>query len=496
VSQRYKSFHYSTVEFERIERSETGGLLYPDDIALTVAPGRRLKAYPRLTSLQPPAVRYHNLCRQRNLQPDQRIVDCLVFSRNEMLNISGLKHIDLSTVLPIVNSNFLVKLTLAKNNIGDEQMNFLCKELARFSALQELDLSHNCFSSFYGKRLLEVCKHLTHLVRLNVSHNRGLDDSCAQSLADLLVTSRLLCLDISYCQFTKKTTMTLWRQQNVFGIQKREHKGENYEGLIELSIGGNKFPSVDVAKELIEALFQSSVQYSATTIQRLSPLEKLSLSNFGFPIDSTPECPLHKLFLSAPYIHLTHLNLSNNNIENINLLAQFITDCKTLVEVNLSKCSLDQHKIRQLFSQLQFSTTLRAVRLKRNIFGDDGADYIAQILQQQKASMSANSQQTGIKELDVSECGLTMRGLLVLLQANTHLNTLCLRGNDLGNRTNLQTFIDGFLKLNKQLTYVDLSDMELTPKDKRLLFQCWQQLHQNKPTNKKCKEDSAIFFCE
>jgi Ran GTPase-activating protein (RanGAP) involved in mRNA processing and transport len=335
------------------------------------------------------------------------------------------------------------------------------------------------------------------LIRLNLSHNIGLDDTCAQSLADLLSTSSCLqALDISFCQFTKKTTMTLWKQQNIFGFKKKQHQEQSYEGLVELSIGGNKLSTLDTARELIEALFPSSSQQLALSTQKLSPLEKLSLSNFGFKIDSSPECPLHKLFLSAPYVHLTHLTLANNSIENINLLAQFITDCKSLVEVNLSKCSLDQHKIRQLFSQLQFSTSLHTVRLKGNCFGDEGADYIAQILQQQKVSSLSKPQTNGIKELDVSECELTMQGLLVLLQADTNLTMLKLRGNDLSNRTNLQAFINGFLKLNKQLTYVDLSDMDLTTKDKKLLFQCWQQLHPHKHSDKNITGDLAIFFCE
>lgn len=300
-----------------------------------------------------------------------------------LIHLTNLKELNLST--NYIKSNGIESLTevlpkliqlkslnLSNNNLSQNGIKIICKGLIYLTNLNKLHLGRNYIKSEGVKSLIEVLPNLKMLINLNLSYNyfepEGID-ILANSLIHLTQLEKLN----MHCNIIKfegiesivKILLNLTRlkslniSHNLLGLDGINFlvKGISYlKQLNKLDISSNYIKS-EGACDLIKVLSNSCTSITDLNLNNnqigrdksifevlnkcsVLKLKKLNLgyNNFGLYI-------VNNIIISNINTSLKYLDLSFNRFELFEILKllEILKDNKTLYNLNLSRCVLDQN---------------------------------------------------------------------------------------------------------------------------------------------------------
>ena len=341
----------------------------------------------------------------------------------------------------------LTHLNLDDNLVGPDGVAYLSLALVFNTTLTYLNLDGNlaqAFGATYLSRALS--RNTTALTDLNLARNE-IDDSVANSLSRALsVNTTLTYLNLSgnkigtpgaTCLSRALLGNTTLTDLNLSG-NKIDTSGATYlywallqnTTLTGLNLSGNKIGTPGAT-----SVFQ--------VLSRNTTLTYLNLS--GNIIQDFYAPPLRVFFVS-----LTHLNLSDTNIDDraFYFLVSFLSRNTTLTHLNLSHNSIDDGGAFRLSEALSENTTLTDLNLSHNGIDDGGALHLSGALSENTTLTDLN-----LSHNDIDDGGaLHLSGALSKNTTLTHLN-LSHNGIDYGGALHLS----GALSNNTTLTHLNLS---------------------------------------
>ena len=338
------------------------------------------------------------------------------------LNLSG-NQIGKSGAQLLSNALFynttLTHLNLDDNLVGPLGVAYLSLALVVNTTLTYLNLDGNlaqAFGATYLSRALS--RNTTALTDLNLARNE-IDDSVAESLSRALsVNTTLTYLNLSGNKIGTPGATSL------FQVLSRNTT------LTYLNLSEN-----NIRNSYVLSFFED--------LSENTTLTNLNLS--GNIIDFSDALPQWAFF-----VRLTHLNLSDTNIDDhrADFLGSFLSRNTTLTHLNLSHNSIDDGGARYLSRVLSRNTTLTHLNLSHNSIDDGGARYLSRVL----------SRNTTLTHLNLSHNSIDDGGARYLsrvLSRNTTLTHLNLSHNSIddGGASHLSLA----LSENTTLTHLNLS---------------------------------------
>lgn len=300
------------------------------------------------------------------------------------------------------------KLLLGKNELGDKGAVQVAKSLSKALNIVHLDLSSNSLGPEGISEVLRIfCRHDS-LISLDLSSHEGLHRNRlalegAVALGDLLRSNKF---------------------------------------LVSLDISGTS-----IGRKGLEAV--------ATGLALNNSLLRIGLGRNG--IRGKALLPLCKLL---PQSHLMHIILSGNHLgkEGAEALCTAINVPNYYPGrlLDISDSHLGFAASESIFSALANNIRVHTLLMSRNHIGDAPNPALANFI----------SDNTAVKHLDLSDCGLRANGLEAIGQGlgrNHSINTLVLTGNAFGTSDNKDQFaaLAAGLSKNSALQLLDLSSTRL-----------------------------------
>ena len=348
----------------------------------------------------------------------------------------------------LFDNTTLTHLNLDDNLVGPDGVAYLSLALVFNTTLTYLNLDGNlaqAFGATYLSRALS--RNTTALTDLNLARNE-IDDSVANSLSRALsVNTTLTYLNLSgnkigtpgaTCLSRALLGNTTLTDLNLSG-NKIDTSGATYlywallqnTTLTGLNLSGNKIGTPGTATSVFQVLSRN------TTLTYLN-LSGNIIHDFYAP-------PLRVFFVS-----LTHLNLSDTNIDDrvFYFLVSFLSRNTTLTHLNLSHNSIDDGGAFRLSEALSENTTLTDLNLSHNGIDDGGALHLSGALSENTTLTDLN-----LSHNDIDDGGaLHLSGALSKNTTLTHLN-LSHNGIDYGGALHLSWALSN----NTTLTHLNLS---------------------------------------
>ena len=300
------------------------------------------------------------------------------------------------------------KLLLGKNELGDKGAVQVAKSLSKALNIIHLDMSSNSLGPEGLSEVLRIfCKHES-LISLDLSSHEGLHRNRlalegAVALGDLLRCNKfLLFLDVSGT-----------------------------------SIGGKGLEAIATGLALSNSLLRIGLGRNGIRGKALLPLCKL-----------LPQSRLMQIILSGNHLGMegteTLCTALNSPINNPHRL------------LDISDTHLGFAASEIIFSALANNMRLDTLLMSKNPIGDTLNLALANFI----------SDNTGVKHLDLSDCGLRANGMEAIGQGlgrNHSINTLVLAGNAFGTSDNKDQFaaLAAGLAKNSALQVLDLSSTRL-----------------------------------
>ena len=308
------------------------------------------------------------------------------------LNLSG-NQIGKSGAQLLSNALFynttLTHLNLDDNLVGPLGVAYLSLALVVNTTLTYLNLDGNlaqAFGATYLSRALS--RNTTALTDLNLARNE-IDDSVAESLSRALsVNTTLTYLNLSGNKIGTPGATSL------FQVLSRNTT------LTYLNLSEN-----NIRNSYVLSFFED--------LSENTTLTNLNLS--GNIIDFSDALPQWAFF-----VRLTHLNLSDTNIDDhrADFLGSFLSRNTTLTHLNLSHNSIDDGGARYLSRVLSRNTTLTHLNLSHNSIDDGGARYLSRVLSRNTTLTHLNLSHNSIDDGGASHLSLALSENTTL----THLN--------------------------------------------------------------------------
>ena len=348
----------------------------------------------------------------------------------------------------LFDNTTLTHLNLDDNLVGPDGVAYLSLALVFNTTLTYLNLDGNlaqAFGATYLSRALS--RNTTALTDLNLARNE-IDDSVANSLSRALsVNTTLTYLNLSgnkigtpgaTCLSRALLGNTTLTDLNLSG-NKIDTSGATYlywallqnTTLTGLNLSGNKIGTPGTATSVFQVLSRN------TTLTYLN-LSGNIIHDFYAP-------PLRVFFVS-----LTHLNLSDTNIDDrvFYFLVSFLSRNTTLTHLNLSHNSIDDGGAFRLSEALSENTTWTDLNLSHNGIDDGGALHLSGALSENTTLTDLN-----LSHNDIDDGGaLHLSGALSKNTTLTHLN-LSHNGIDYGGALHLSWALSN----NTTLTHLNLS---------------------------------------
>ena len=362
-------------------------------------------------------------------------------------------NIDIKT-LDIISNIKIKKLSLVNNNIDNELISKL-----ESSYIQELNLSNNSISN---DGVFNICKNMPNLTKLNLSNN---------NLCDLSI--------VYICLYIKRS----------------ENK------LISLNLKDNKITLTGMITLI------SILDYKSKQDENSLSLKRLNLS--GNLLDYVP-IP-KRLGINFINVKLEKLCLSNHcfNINDLNILFNFINNIKTIKILDLSKTVFDNVSLNLLFNRVSENTTLKKLKLNNCYLGNiemnnslesyytknsinkeiksnnikdsnNGSEII--LNKDEKSDSIICNEYLGVESLDLGYNFISYKQLDKIILSN-NIKELNIEGNDLhlwGNDLNI--FFDSIIN-NKVLEKLNLNKNNLQKFGNVLLEKLYNF---NNDNNSKC----------
>ena len=208
------------------------------------------------------------------------------------------------------------KLSLINNNIDDELISKIIN-----NNINEINLSHNYISN---EGIFNICKNLPNLMKLNLANNNICDLS-------LLYISLYI-------------------------------KGQNNTKLVSLNLKDNKITITGMIT------FLSSLEKINKSNKNICLLKKLNLSGNLLDLVPIPK-RLGTHFLN---IHIEKFCIGNHsfNINDLNILLNFINNLKNINILDFSKIAFDNVSLNLIFNRVSENVTLKKLKLKNCYLGN------------------------------------------------------------------------------------------------------------------------------
>ena len=244
------------------------------------------------------------------------------------------------------------KLSLANNNIDNE---FISKLNNNY--IKGLDIS---FNSLSDEGLYFICNNLPNLTYLNLENNNICDLSIVYICLYLKEKSKILDLNLKDNKITITGMITLI--STLDKINKKNPK-ENIYSLHELDLSGNLLDLVPIPKRL-------GIHFLNVKI------ENLSLGNHSF------------------------------NINDLNILMNFINNIKNINTLDLSKIGFDNVSLNLIFNRVSENVSLKKLKLRNCYLGNTEVNntlenyYIKSELKKEKENNKINNEENNINEMN------------------------------------------------------------------------------------------------
>ena len=355
--------------------------------------------------------------------------------------------------LDIISNIKVKKLSLINNNIDNEVISKL-----ESNYLQELNLSNNLISN---DGVFNICKKIPNLTKLNLSNNNLCDLSIVYICLYIKRSeNKLISLNLKDNKITITGMMTL-----ISVLDYKNKQDKNSFSLKRLNLSGNLLDYVPMPKRLGTGFLNVK-------------LEKLCLSNHCFNIND-----LNILFNFINNIKsIKILDLSKTVFDNVslNLLFNRVSENTTLKKLKLNNCYLGNTEMN---NSLESYYTKNSVNKEININKAINPKNIDIILNKsEKSDSTICNEYLGVESLDLGYNFINYKQLDKIILSN-NIKELNVEGNDLhlwGNDLNL--FFDSIMK-NKVLEKLNLNKNNLQKFGNVLLEKLYNFNNEN---NSKC----------
>ena len=209
------------------------------------------------------------------------------------------------------------KLSLEYNNIDNELISKIEND-----HITDLDIS---FNSISDEGLFSICNNLPNLTSLNLESNNICDLSIVYICLYLKEKSKILNLNLKDNKITITGMITLI--STLDKINKKINKEENYYSLHNLDFSGNLLDLVPIPKRL-------GIHFLNVRI------EQLALGNHSF------------------------------NIDDLNILMNFINNIKNITLLDLSKIGFDNYSLNLIFNRVSENASLKNLKLRNCYLGN------------------------------------------------------------------------------------------------------------------------------
>ena len=350
-------------------------------------------------------------------------------SRNLKLQVLDISCSDVlcSTIFTALQSVIILSV-LKLNNcyLINESADELANVLLYSSLLQEFDLSYNNLETLSAISIFKGMKNISHLIAINISHNRITDEAAENIAIVLSCNKKLQALDLSCNYFTSEGLIEIFKFECL----------KNIIYLKKLNVSSNKI-NINAASSI------------GTVLSLNSTLEELDLSN---NLMQAPAATI--IFLGMQNItNLKAINISHNMIgcEAADELAAVLSHNNNLQSLDVSHNNLNSDGCKKVMDEMNYKSYLKKIDISYNQVTSAAADSIA-------AFLSINSK---LEELILSGNNFYQSYLFKNIYIKTiKLTKLCIS----------LTLLDAddittLLALNTKMEDVDLSNNELLSSD-------------------------------
>ena len=220
--------------------------------------------------------------------------------------------IDLKTFINLSNIN-TKKLSLVNNNLDNEYISKLENPY-----INELNISHNSISN---DGLFSICKNLPNLQKLNLANNNICDFSIIYICLYIKKYNKLISLNL------KDNKITITGMIALVSTLEKINKTNNDYSFNKLNLSGNLLDLVPIPKRLGNRFLNVKI-------------EKLCLGNHSF------------------------------NINDLNILLNFINNIQNIKVLDLSKIVFDNVSLNLIFNRVSENSSLKKLKLKNCYLGN------------------------------------------------------------------------------------------------------------------------------
>ena len=342
------------------------------------------------------------------------------------------------------------KLSLENNNIDNDLIDKLKNDY-----ITGLDLS---FNSISDEGLFNICNNFPNLTYLNLENNNICDLSIVYICLYLKEKSEILNLNLKDNKITITGMITLI--STLDKINKMKSNSNNteikYYSLKELNLSGNLLDLVEIPKRL-------GIHFLNVKI------EQLYLGNHSFNIDDLDI--LMNFINNIKNINL--LDLSKISFDNVslNLIFNRVSENNSLKKLILRNCYLGNTEVNNTLENYYTKSGLQKENNKIQseiIINDDKNEEDIKDISNKKEEIIISEKSIGVESLDLAYNFINYQKLDKIILANK-IKELNIEGNDLYLHENeLYLFFD-FLIDNKVLEKVNLNKNYLQSQAKKLL---------------------------
>ena len=342
------------------------------------------------------------------------------------------------------------KLSLENNNIDNDLIDKLKNDY-----ITGLDLS---FNSISDEGLFNICNNFPNLTYLNLENNNICDLSIVYICLYLKEKSEILNLNLKDNKITITGMITLI--STLDKINKMKSNSNNteikYYSLKELNLSGNLLDLVEIPKRL-------GIHFLNVKI------EQLYLGNHSFNIDDLDI--LMNFINNIKNINL--LDLSKISFDNVslNLIFNRVSENNSLKKLILRNCYLGNTEVNNTLENYYTKNGLQKENNKIQseiIINDDKNEEDIKDISNKKEEIIISEKSIGVESLDLAYNFINYQKLDKIILANK-IKELNIEGNDLYLHENeLYLFFD-FLIDNKVLEKVNLNKNYLQSQAKKLL---------------------------
>ena len=413
-------------------------------------------------------------------------------SHNTKLQVLDLSHSDLQESGSVIvfevlqNISVLTSLKISNCNVIKEAVDQLAIVLYNNISLQELDLSYNNLSKSNSATILKGMKNMSNLITLNISHNNTTDEA-ADELGnvlhhntsiqvlnincDNLLTldaikifksmkniSNLVTMNISHSVITNTAVDNLVCLLHCYASLKEIDLSSNHistSDAIKIFKGMENISSLEMINVSHNMITDEAAENIATVLSNNNKLKSLELSSNYFRSEG-----FVKIFNGMKNIvYLKKLSIGSNEItasKAIHCITTFLFHNLELEELDLSNSFIQTAGVIEIFKSLRNISNLRKIYVHGNVITDEATDDLAVVL----------SQNTKLKEINISCNNLQTAGAVKIFQAIMHISTLTKFNIAHNMITNEATkYIVSILSNNNKLKELNLSHNNIVISD-------------------------------